>query len=284
MTIKEIAATAVVRLMHIYEKQEATNIAKLLLSHCLAIPYAQMNIGQEDTISIMQEQLVLEKLVLLELQQPIQYVLEEAWFYKFPFFVNQHVLIPRPETEELVELVITTIKKQQLTTPKILEIGTGSGCIAISIKKEIANANITAIDISTDALEVAKKNAALLQVEITYQALDFLKEDNWSYLATDYDIIVSNPPYIAISEKATMQINVLEHEPHLALFVADNDALIFYKKIAAFAKRQPISPFICCEINEELGIATKQVFINNHFTTVSILKDLQQKDRMLLAQ
>ena len=210
--------------------------------------------------------------------EPIQYITGKAWFYQYIFNVNQHVLIPRPETEELVQNII---QDNQLNCPSIIDIGTGSGCIPISLKKNM-EAEITAIDISYEALSVATKNAKELSASIHFKQLNFLDESNWDELSC-YDIIVSNPPYIRKKEKESMYNNVLNHEPHLALFVEDNNPLIFYEKIARFGNTHLKNQgTIWVEINEALPNETKYVFEKEHYTTL-IYNDLQGKSRILKA-
>jgi release factor glutamine methyltransferase len=281
MTVKEMLTTCKEALASIYQPAEAVNITKLLLEHTLTTPVAQLIQQSNNAVTPVQEKKIREQLLLLLQHHPIQYVLEEAWFYKFPFYVNKDVLIPRPETEELVLLTLQSLKQSKIVQPKILEIGTGSGCIAISLKKEFPAANITAIDCSAAALQVATQNAKTLGADIQLLELDFLNTASWEQLGGAFDFIVSNPPYIAMQEKATMQPNVLEHEPHLALFVEDSDPLIFYKKIALYGKQWSDTPIILCEINEALGMETKEVFLQQDYHFVTVLQDMQGKDRMV---
>jgi release factor glutamine methyltransferase len=217
----------------------------------------------------------------LEADEPLQYILQEAWFYGFPFFVDTRVLIPRPETEELVYLILKDVDNQRLTS--ILDIGTGSGCIPISLSLKSKNTTITGIDVSEDALAVAAQNAATLGANVHFVAQDILDESQWSQLGT-YDIIVSNPPYIPPSEMALMSANVLDYEPHLALFVAEDNPLIFYKKIATFAKKH-LNPngklfFECNEYNASI---LQNDLIHNGFSDVQLHKDMEGKERMIRA-
>lgn len=218
----------------------------------------------------------------LKKQKPIQYILEEADFYGLKFFVNEHVLIPRPETEELVQTIITDIKKNKNSTNiSILDIGTGSGCIAIALKKNIPESNITAIDVSEDALGVAKINAAengaipvFLTENILSPSVDFLQNK--------FDIIVSNPPYIPVWQKNEMQKNVVDYEPHLALFVPDNEPLLFYKAIIKHSNKI-LNPGggLYFEINEKFGGEVKTEMENEGFKNVEIIKDISNKNRIL---
>lgn len=211
--------------------------------------------------------------------EPIQYILGEAYFFGRHFHVDNRVLIPRPETEELVRLMKSECEAAQLKHPKILDIGTGSGCIPISLALEIPHADIYACDISKGALNVASQNAASLKANVTFFECDILQEEI-SY--SPFNIIVSNPPYITLKEKVSMMPNVIDHEPHLALFVTDNDPLIFYKAIATKAKMLLIAGgLIVVEINEHYGEPVKQLFLQNGFTNVEIMKDLSGKDRIV---
>ncbi len=208
---------------------------------------------------------------------PIQQITQKAFFYGYEFFVNQNVLIPRPETEELVREIIAF---NDFKNPKIIDIGTGSGCIAVSLKKKIPQANILALDASSKALHVAKHNAQELQADVNFKLLDFLDEAIRQTLGV-YDIIVSNPPYIALEEKHRMDTHVITHEPSMALFT-QNDPLIFYKTIVEFSKRHLSNKgFIAVEINEFLHQETLEVF--QQFKT-SVVKDMQGKPRIILAQ
>ncbi len=214
--------------------------------------------------------------------EPLQYVLQESWFCGYKFYVDENVLIPRPETEELVEWIIANCKFP-LGDLTITDIGTGSGCIAISLKRKLRKADVMGIDVSPGAINVAQRNATTLGVEVNFKQADFLDPTTWASLPVS-DIIVSNPPYIPEKDKATMHPNVLDHEPHTALFVADNDALVFYKALAAFGKsnlREDGSIFM--EIHENLGQQCLDLFLKEGYQT-ELKKDMQGKDRMVLAR
>lgn len=217
--------------------------------------------------------------VLSELKayKPIQYILGETEFYGLPFLVNENVLIPRPETEELVELIISN------NTPskniKILDIGTGSGCIAISLAKNLSNAEVFALDVSEAALSTAKKNAEINQVKVTLLHQSILETAD---LGQQFDLIVSNPPYVRILEKAEIKANVLEYEPHLALFVADDDALLFYRKIAELAKKNlAANGQLYFEINQYLGNETSALLEDLGFRNIELIQDIYGNDRMI---
>lgn len=279
MQYKHLYNATLAQLLSMYNSNEAANITKLLIEKGTGFPYNIMN--QEVIISPALIDGINTKLLALLQHQPIQYVLAEAAFYKHIFYINNAVLIPRPETEELVHLTIATIKQLNIPNPKVLEIGTGSGCISISIKAALPQCTITAIDISTAAIEVATKNAATIGTAITFVTLDFLNENMWHLLDHNWDIIVSNPPYISDAEKSNMDKNVLDFEPILALFPPTKNALIFYEKIKAFVLLNKVDCTLLCEINEHFGEATKKIYKTDAFTNTSIIKDMQQKDRIL---
>jgi release factor glutamine methyltransferase len=233
---------------------------------------------------IPEEQLTDLKKILQRLQkeEPIQYILGNTEFYGLPFFVDESTLIPRSETEELVAWVIEEVAKLQsnpVTKLSILDIGTGTGCIPISLAKNLPKAKITAIDISPKALEVAKKNAHINKVTIDFIELDILTTKS---LPQEFDIIVSNPPYVRELEKVEIKNNVLENEPHLALFVADENPLIFYSKIADLAKQQlSENGLLFFEINQYLGKETMALLEEKGFKNIELRKDIFGKDRMV---
>lgn len=216
----------------------------------------------------------------LKTEKPIQYIIGETWFYDSKFYVNEHTLIPRSETEELVDWIVETEnrndKREKLA---ILDIGTGTGCIPISLKKNIPQSEISAIDVSEEALEIARKNAELNQVEINFILQNILETDD---LKQQFDIIVSNPPYVRNLEKQEIKKNVLEFEPHLALFVEDTDALLFYRKIAQLAlKNLTPNGLLFFEINQYLGKETVELLENLGFKNIELKKDIYGNDRMI---
>jgi release factor glutamine methyltransferase len=213
----------------------------------------------------------------LETQKPIQYIFGKAHFYGLEFEVNPNTLIPRPETEELVEWIIAENQfKDQIS---MLDIGTGTGCIAISLAKNLTDASVSAIDVSEGALATAKRNAQHNKVEVNFMLKDILAAET---LPQNYDVIVSNPPYVRNLEKKEIKENVLQYEPHLALFVDDNDALVFYRKIALLAKTH-LSPNgrLYFEINQYLGPETVQMLEDFGFVNVILKKDMYGNDRMV---
>lgn len=218
-------------------------------------------------------------------QEPIQYILGSTTFYGLPFTVNPAVLIPRPETEELVDWILRSfaLNRQPKTNNRqqFLDIGTGSGCIAIALAKNLPEAQVSALDVSAKALEIARLNAQQNGVQINFISQNILETTK---LDQQYEVIVSNPPYVREVEKHEIQANVLEHEPHLALFVADEDPLLFYRKIGelAFESLTP-SGSLFVEINQYLGEATLQLFRQIGFTQVELKKDMYGNDRMIRA-
>ena len=210
--------------------------------------------------------------------EPIQYILGKADFYHRQFLVDRSVLIPRPETE----LLIRSVLKEKVIAPTILDIGTGSGCIAITLALEIQNSTVCAVDISESALVIAAQNAEHLRAKVNFSRADILGDCEFEQ---EFDVIVSNPPYIAEQEKKNMSANVLDFEPHLALFVTDEDPLIFYKKIAAKGKTLlKLGGKIVVEINERFGLELTNYFKKEGYVNVVIEKDLDGKDRLLIAQ
>jgi release factor glutamine methyltransferase len=218
----------------------------------------------------------------LKIEIPIQYLLGKTNFYGLDFEVNENVLIPRPETEELVEWIIKeNAKTIGLKDLKILDIGTGSGCIAISLAKNILNAQVYALDVSEKALATAKRNAAINKVDVIFITQNILETDD---LNQQFDIIVSNPPYVRNFEKQEIKKNVLDNEPHLALFVDDDNALLFYKKIAVLAKKNlPPSGKLFFEINQYLGKETLMLLDELNFNNIELRKDSYGNHRMIRA-
>lgn len=284
-------------LKDIYEKEELEIIIAYCFEEFLNIKRNEISFRKNETMS--ESQLLKFNFAIKDLkcQKPIQYIFGKADFYGLKFIVNEHVLIPRPETEELVDIIVKEFKVQsskfknssipsdQISNLNsqfsILDIGTGSGCIPIALKKNIPSAKVYGLDISEKALDIAKQNANLNNVEVEFILNDIL-DPTIQLPISKFDIIVSNPPYVRYSEKATMQKNVLEHEPHLALFVNDNDPLLFYKAIADFALNhlQPTGK-LYFEINENFGLETKQMLEEKGFKNVDLIKDLNHKNRIL---
>lgn len=268
------------KLEALYEKREATTIANWVIEHITGLKRMDRLLQKEATLNSDQLQKLITKTNQLQLSEPVQYVLREAWFAGLPFYVDQSVLIPRPETEELVEWIMDDHQHKQFK--QVLDIGTGSGCIPISLKLKIPNASVTSIDISSDALIIAQKNASNLHANIHLKQVNFLDESNWQALAR-YDCIVSNPPYIKDSERNSMAKHVIDFEPNIALFVPDNDPLLFYRKIAIFGLQHlEKTGAIYLEINQTLGNEVVALFKQSGYTT-EIRKDLMGNDRMVKA-
>jgi release factor glutamine methyltransferase len=225
---------------------------------------------------ISQWNLVLEQ---LKIEIPIQYILGKTHFYGLEFQVNPNVLIPRPETEELVDWIIKTNSNGNLSPIKIIDIGTGSGCIAISLAKNLPNASVFALDVSKKALEIAQKNAIQNETKITFIEKNILEITNFEQ---QFDVIVSNPPYVRNLEKAEIKKNVLENEPHLALFVADDDALLFYRKIGQIAmKNLQSGGQLYFEINQYLGKETVDLLADLGFQNIELRQDIYGNNRMI---
>jgi len=280
-TIGEINKTFKNKLGKIYPENEIRTFIEILLAHYAGLSKTDMILKSDDNLDsdiIMQ---VEQALANLEKNEPIQYIIGETEFYDLKLKVNSSVLIPRPETEELVHWIIGNHKKDGKI--RILDIGTGSGCIPLALKNNLPNAEVFAVDISEKALKTAKTNAKLNNLNVSFSKLDILKENTNNELG-QFNLIVSNPPYVRQKEKELMHKNVLENEPHLALFVDDNDALVFYRAIVNFsAKHLKPKGFIYFEINEALGKAIENLLSSNNFSDIELFKDLFGKERMVKA-
>ena len=293
MTIYEGSRFVSGALYQIYERREAENISAMVIEKITGLQRMGRSLNKNQILQEDQVTRLTHYTQLLLQHRPVQYVLGEAWFYGMPLYVDEHVLIPRPETEELVEWVVKDERdrlqisgyREQGTRsrPAILDIGTGSGCIAIALKKNIPESEIYAIDVSSKALAVAQQNAKIQQTAVQFLQVDFLNADHRNALPF-FDIMVSNPPYIPAKDKKEMRKNVLDHEPHTALFVEDNDPLLFYSAIAAFAVLH-LRPGGCIytEIHETMGEAVKDVFTQQGFKYTILRKDMQGKQRMVKA-
>ncbi len=271
----------ILSIQSVYDEREAGNIAVLLIEHFTGLSRMNQFLEKDKVWPEEMAQSLETAVNRLQKGEPIQYIMGKTWFCGLELKVNQHSLIPRPETEELVELVIQYLSTLSIAQPRILEVGTGSGCISLAIASRSPQAAITAIDISEKVLLVAEENSKQLGLNINFQQVDFLNKSTWASLG-HFDIIISNPPYIKETEASSMHTNVLAYEPHTALFVQDNDPLIFYEAIEAFSKMYLNKPgAIFVEINERLGKETKAVFEPGY--PVTLHKDMQGKDRMIAA-
>lgn len=282
MTIRAYRTHFIQELSSIYEEGEVESFFYLILEakHQLK----RIDLALQPNLTFTEAELVVWNLILEDLKKeiPIQYLLGKTSFYGLDFEVNENVLIPRPETEELVEWMLQDCAKRETTNNfSILDIGTGSGCIPISLKKQLPMVKVSAIDVSEKALEVAKGNAKLNGVEVYFILQNILETTD---LLESYDVIVSNPPYVRNLEKQEIKNNVLEYEPHLALFVADDDALIFYRKIGELAlKSLRPNGKLFFEINQYLGKETVDLLKDLGFQNVELKKDIYGNDRMILA-
>lgn len=269
-------------LRDVYSKDEIQGFIFLSFEHFLGFTRSDVLLRQKETVT--ESELLKFNFLIKDLKKhkPIQYILGETEFYGLKIKVGPGVLIPRPETEELVDLIIKeNIARKPLT---VLDVGTGSGCIAISIKKYLPEAEVFAFDVSKDALEIAEKNADLNKVVIDFIQVNILNHQNYPNLP-QLDIIVSNPPYVLDSEKEVMEANVVDHEPHLALFVKDNDPFLFYKAIAGFGKGYLKNDGkLYFEINEKYNEEIIEVVEKVGYINCKVIKDLNGKNRFLKAE
>jgi len=290
MLLKTYKATFLQELSPLYDEKEIESFFYIVLECFHNKKRIDLALNPEmemDALQLLRWESVLSE---LKKEKPIQYILGETEFYGLPFLVNENTLIPRPETEELVDWILQSTKLEvQNTKLNILDIGTGSGCIAISLAKNLPNAQVAAIDVSEKALVIAKENAKVNAVEVNFIQTDILKMDDLDQLPTSnfqlpthFDIIVSNPPYVRNLEKVEIKPNVLAYEPHLALFVEDTDALLFYRKIAELAlKNLSENGQLYFEINQYLGKETVQLLENLGFKNIELRKDIYGNDRMI---
>ena len=286
MTIQDAGRHLLSQLSAIYDDREAANIAAWVMEHLTGWTRIDRVVNKDVALTAPQRRQLDNYTTALLAHKPVQYVLHEAWFYGMKLYVDENVLIPRPETEELVDWIVKEASSPGVAGsnpvfPTILDIGTGSGCIALGLKKGLPGAEVHALDVSPGALATANRNATEQKLGITLHEVDFLSEQARAALPP-FDIIVSNPPYIPVRDKATMAANVLNHEPHLALFVANNDPLQYYKAIAAFAKKH-LNPggAVYMEIYEEAGNTVLELFRQSGFVHTILKEDLQGKNRMV---
>lgn len=284
------------RLENIYDEAEAANIAALAIEHLTGLSASNRLLKKEKELSNSQSNELESIIARLTGHEPIQYIMNKSWFYGMELYVNKDVLIPRPETEELVDWIIKDVKASgknvftkkpgdadETTELKILDVGTGSGCIALALKKSMPLAEVWGCDISDRALNVARRNGSELNIRIDFQSVDYLDPAQQKHLPT-VDILVSNPPYVPQKDKEEMRPNVLQYEPHTALFVDNNDPLVFYKALVEFGKHR-LHPHgvIYMEIHENLGQDITRLFETNGYH-VELRKDMQGKNRMVKAE
>ncbi|MFT5751925.1 MAG: release factor glutamine methyltransferase [Flavobacteriales bacterium] len=288
MTVQDFRDTFISTLSGIYPPEEVHALLYRSLEHYLGLSRVEVALSRKQPLKDAQRLLLEATLERLSKQEPIQYILGSTEFYDLDFLVNTTTLIPRPETEELVRWIVGDVQvismqnKALQYNPEVLDIGTGSGCIAISLAKNLPTAIVQGIDVSLQALEIAVANAKRNQVVVNFYQQDILNTDR---LKGTYDIIVSNPPYVRELEKAEIEVNVLAFEPHSALFVSDQDPLIFYRKIAELAVKY-LNPkgSLFLEINQYLGQETVALLKAIGFTQVELKQDMFGKDRMIKAQ
>ncbi|MEE3034839.1 MAG: peptide chain release factor N(5)-glutamine methyltransferase [Bacteroidota bacterium] len=279
--LEEFRVNFIKELEPLYDDREARNILKLTVKSFFGWDSTFFAMNKFKLLSENEYKKVNEALRILKKGKPVQYLLNESEFMGNLFYVNEFVLIPRPETEEVINWILTENFPTKLKPLRVLDIGTGSGCIAISIAKSSPYFQVDAIDFSSNALSVAKKNAKLMGVEINFKKLDILKLDK---LDKEYDVIVSNPPYIDLDDKKTMSKNVLDYEPLGAIFVPYDDPLFYYKEIILFAEQMKENRgTIYFEINPKYSNNLKKYFLTTSFNDVVVQCDIFGKERMLKA-
>ncbi len=281
MKIKDLRIDFKRSLSEAYEEEEIMSFFYMLSEKILELRRVDVAMDLEKEVSAIEIVQFDEAKTRLLDQEPIQYIIGHTYFYGLSFSVNKNVLIPRPETEELVDWILKDQEDLEEAI-KIIDIGTGSGCIAIALAKNLPNAKVYAMDISEQAIEIAKVNALKNEVKVEFINEDVLASE---HLFQDFDIIVSNPPYVRELEKDEIKPNVLDNEPHQALFVSDHDPLIFYKKITKLAKgRLTQTGSLYFEINQYLGSETYKMIKSLGFSTVALRKDLHNNERMIRAR
>ena len=279
MTVNDYKKRFLNQLPAFYDETERLNLFYMAMEFVLNYNKVDVVLNGNESVLVENQQKIDEVFNRLQNNEPIQYITQQANFFGYDFKVSPATLIPRPETEELVDWVLTEMKKQPQKNWRVLDIGTGTGCIPITIKKEFPFAKVFAIDISVDALKIAQENAINLKADVTFIQQDILQTEQLDA----YDIIISNPPYVRNLEKAEINENVLQHEPHLALFVDDNDPLIFYRKITQLAQKSlNENGMLFFEINQYLGIEMQEM-VSEYFKSIELKKDFIQNDRMMKA-
>lgn len=281
--VSDIKNYFLAELNSLYEKEEIEKFIEYCFEEFVHYNKSDLLFNQDKTVN--ESDLLKFHFAVKDLKRgrPIQYIIGKTWFYGMEFIVSNAVLIPRPETEELVKLIIDDAQKHNESF-SILDIGTGSGCIAVALKKNLPRCHVYALDISEEAISVAKQNAEKNNCEIHFIFADILKKEDWKKI-NSVSVIVSNPPYVKKSEINSMHKNVTEYEPHTALFVNDENPLLFYKAIAEAGKEKlKAGGSVYVEINEALGLETAILFQKEGYTDVQLKQDMQGKDRMVVAK
>jgi release factor glutamine methyltransferase len=295
MKIREAEKHIATRLATTYPENEAANIAKLLLEHLTGLSRNEIASRKEEAPIALVASTMESYISRLQAHEPIQYIMNKAWFYGLELFIDSSVLIPRPETEELTDWVVKDVKQSGLdvfsrnplradetSRLKILDVCTGSGCIALALKKAIPLAEVWGCDISEAALNIARRNGSELDIRVDFQGMNFLDPAQQKLLPS-VDIVVCNPPYVPLKDRQSMQANVLQFEPHVALFVPDEDPLVFYKALAYYGShRLHDKGCIYMEIHESLAAGVMSIFTNDY--EVELRKDMQGKERMVKAR
>lgn len=282
MTVAELQLAFRSELTPLYGQREAHSITSIVLESVLGMNPLKQSMGRHMLLTVDQKQNLEAILQRLLTQEPVQYVLGDTIFLGRTFTINQHVLIPRPETEELVLWIKEDLAGQAESPVNILDIGTGSGCIAISLSLELPNAVISAMDVDADALQVAKRNSEIWGANVSFMHADVLTVELPEH---QFDVIVSNPPYITYSEKDQLADNVVQFEPHLALFVPDNDPLLFYRVIANKAlSRLKNAGRLYFEVHETYAKQVADILKTFGYLDVTVQKDMQGKERMVRAE
>lgn len=280
--MKEIRNYIEDSLKGLFSAEEIRSLTKMILERCCSIPQQRLLFDKDIQISDTQKQDIEAIVTRLKNQEPIQYILGNTCFYDLDFNVTPDVLIPRPETEELVERILARHRQQDI---RILDIGTGSGCIAVTLAAHLPEARVVAADVSPGALVTAAGNAAKNKVTVHFVETDILARKALEDIPGVFDVIVSNPPYVKLSEKESMEANVLNYEPHLALFVTDSDPLLFYRSIARFGNEKlRKGGSLYFEINAQYGNEVAGLLEEEGYTDIEIIKDIPGKDRIIQAK
>jgi len=282
-TVKDVSAQFQKELAGVYDMREIDSLCMMAIGEIAGTSSAKIKAFPELELPGENMHVISDVLSRLKSSEPIQYIFGHAEFYGLTFKVNPSVLIPRPETEELVEWIILSVGSSELAVGNVLDIGTGSGCIAISLKKYVPRFSVSAMDISQNALRTAGENAGLNNTEVNFILGDILNP-KLNIQNSKFEIIVSNPPYVTLDDKKQMHTNVTDFEPHTALFVPENDPLIFYKAIIDFASKN-LEPggLLFFEINESYGEQTVELLNSKRFINIELRKDMSGRDRMIKA-